>query len=62
MYVALVYYSVLTSFRLSGLPHINFKLVDFLYDDPYFQRSSANFWDVANPTDFDTYLHCRLFM
>ena len=44
------------SFRLIELPH-NFKLVDFLYDDAYFQRSPANFWDIANPTDFDTFLH-----
>jgi len=28
-----------------------------MYDDAYFQRSRANFWDIANPTYFDTYLH-----
>ena len=47
----------MASFRLIGLHHIDFKLVDFLYDDVYFQRSPANFWDIANPTDFDAYLH-----
>lgn len=46
----------MATYRLIDLPH-NFKLVDFLYDDAYFQRSRANFWDFANPTDFDCYLH-----